>query len=169
MVHFILCQNIYLVTNHQILVKQVTMNFKNLYFIFTLIIVPVYIFFAPVKDHIKNFNKLTYSLEIPINNLSKDNHSVTDDQIINLDDKFLLEQKISESWVLIYPNLNEKSKPDFMDKITNIGITSMIELKQKNNIIYGIGPFVDKQMAENISIRIMKSTGEKGETKRLNN
>jgi len=145
------------------------MNSKNLYFIFTLIIVPVYIFFAPVKDHIENFNKLTYSLEIPINNLSKDNHSVTDDQIINLDDKFLLEQKISESWVLIYPNLNEKSKPDFMDKITNIGITSMIELKQKNNIIYGIGPFIDKQMAENISIRIMKSTGEKGETKRLNN
>jgi len=145
------------------------MNSKNLYFIFTLIIVPIYIFFAPVKDHIENFNKLTYSLEIPINNLSKDNHSVTDDQIINLDDKFLLEQKISESWVLIYPNLNEKSKPDFMDKITNIGITSMIELKQKNNIIYGIGPFIDKQMAENISIRIMKSTGEKGETKRLNN
>ena len=145
------------------------MNSKNLYFIFTLIIVPVYIFFAPVKDHIKNFNKLTYSLEIPINNLSKDNHSVTDDQIINLDDKFLLEQKISESWVLIYPNLNEKSKPDFMDKINNIGISSMIELKQKNNIIYGIGPFIDKQMAENISMKIMKSTGEKGETKRLNN
>ena len=145
------------------------MNFKSLYFLFTLIIVPVYIFFTPVKDYIENFNKLTYSLEIPKNNLSKDNYSITDDQFINIDGKFLLEQKISESWVLIYPNLNEKSKPDFMDKITNIGITSMIELKQKNNIIYGIGPFVDKQMAENISIRIMKSTGEKGETKRLNN
>ena len=56
-----------------------------------------------------------------------------------------------------------------MDKINNIGISSMIELKHKNNIIYGIGPFVDKQMAENISVKIMKSTGEKGETKRLNN
>ena len=56
-----------------------------------------------------------------------------------------------------------------MDKINNIGISSMIELKQKNNIIYGIGPFIDKQMAENISMKIMKSTGEKGETKRLNN
>jgi hypothetical protein len=56
-----------------------------------------------------------------------------------------------------------------MDKINNLGISSMIELKQKNNIIYGIGPFVDKQMAENISVKIMKSTGEKGETKRLNN
>ena len=145
------------------------MNFKSFYFIFILIIIPVYIFFAPVKDYVENFNKLTYSLQIPKNNLLNNNYSITDDQIINLDDKFLLEQKISESWVLIYPNLNEKSKPDFMDKITNIGITSMIELKQKNNIIYGIGPFVDKQMAENISIRIMKSTGEKGETKRLNN
>ena len=145
------------------------MNFKNLYFIFTLIIVPVYIFFAPVKDHIENFNKLTYSLEIPKNNLLKDNYSITDDQIINLDDKFLLEQKISESWVLIYPTLNEKSKLDFIDKINNIGITSMIELKQKNNIIYGVGPFADKQMADNISMKIMKSTGKKGEAKRLNN
>ena len=145
------------------------MNLKSLYFLFTLIIVPVYIFFAPVKDYIENFNKLTYSLEIPKNNLLKDDYSITDNQIIHLDDKFLLEQKISESWVLIYPNLNEKSKPDFMDKINNIGISSMIELKHKNNIIYGIGPFVDKQMAENISVKIMKSTCEKGETKRLNN
>ena len=145
------------------------MNFKSFYFIFILIIIPVYIFFAPVKDYVENFNKLTYSLQIPKNNLLNDNYSITDDQIINLDDKFLLEQKISESWVLIYPNLNEKSKPDFMDKINNIGISSMIELKQKNNIIYGIGPFIDKQMAENISMKIMKFTGEKGETKRLNN
>ena len=145
------------------------MNFKSFYFIFILIIIPVYIFFAPVKDYVENFNKLTYSLQIPKNNLLNDNYSITDDQIINLDDKFLLEQKISESWVLIYPNLNEKSKPDFMDKINNIGISSMIELKQKNNIIYGVGPFIDKQMAENISMKIMKSTGEKGETKILNN
>ena len=145
------------------------MNFKSLYFLFTLIIVPVYIFFTPIKDYIENFNKLTYSLEIPKNNLSKDNYSITDDQFINIDGKFLLEQKISETWVLIYPNLNKKSKTDFIDKINNIGITSMIKLKQKNNIIYGIGPFVDKQMAEDISMRIMKSTGEKGETKRLNN
>ena len=145
------------------------MNFKSLYFLFAFIIVPVYIFFTPVKDYIENFNKLTYSLEIPKNNLSKDNYSITDDQFINIDGKFLLEQKISESWVLIYPNLNEKSKTDFIDRINNIGITSMIKLKQKNNIIYGIGPFVDKQMAEDISMRIMKSTGEKGETKRLNN
>ena len=145
------------------------MNFKSLYFLFTLIIVPIYIFFDPIKDYLENFDKLTYSLEIPKNNLLKDDYSLTDDQIINLDDKFLLEQKISESWVLIYPTLNEKSKLDFIDKINNIGITSMIELKQKNNIIYGIGPFVDKHMAENISMKIMKSTGEKGETKRLNN
>ena len=86
------------------------MNFKSLYFLFTLIIVPVYIFFTPVKDYIENFNKLTYSLEIPKNNLSRDNYSITDDQFINIDGKFLLEQKISESWVLIYPNLNKKSK-----------------------------------------------------------
>ena len=145
------------------------MNFKSLYFLFTLIIVPIYILFDPIKDYLENFDKLTYSLEIPKNNLLKDDYSITDDQIINLDDKFLLEQKISESWVLIYPNLNEKSKPDFIDKINDIGITSMIELKQKNNIIYVIGPFIDKQMAENISMKIMKSTGEKGETKRLNN
>jgi len=169
MVHFILCRNIYLVTNHQILAKQVTMNFKSLYFLFTLIIVPIYIFFDPIKDYVENFDKLTYSLEIPKNNLLKDDYSITDDQIINLDDKFLLEQKISESWVLIYPTLNEKSKLDFIDKINNIGITSMIELKQKNNIIYGVGPFTDKQMADNISMKIMESTGKKGEAKRLNN
>tara|TARA_X000001036_G_scaffold153786_1_gene145953 strand:+ start:188 stop:622 length:435 start_codon:yes stop_codon:yes gene_type:complete len=144
------------------------MNLKSLYFLFTLIIIPVYIFFTPVKDYIKNFNKLTYSLEIPKNNLP-DDYSINDDQIINLDDSFLLEKKITESWVLIFPNINEDTKSNFIDKINGIGISSMIEIKHKNNIIYGIGPFVDKQMAENISLKIMKSTGEKGEAKRLNN
>ena len=144
------------------------MNLKSLYFSFTLIIIPVYVFFTPVKDYIKNFNKLTYSLEIPKNNLP-DDYSINDDQIINLDDSFLLEKKITESWVLIFPNINEDTKSNFIDKINGIGISSMIEIKHKNNIIYGIGPFVDKQMAENISLKIMKSTGEKGEAKRLNN
>ena len=144
------------------------MNLKSLYFLFTLIIIPVYIFFIPVKDYIENFNKLTYSLEIPKSNLSND-YSINDNEIINLDDNFLLEKKITESWVLIYPNINENTKSNFIDKINDIGISSMIEIKHKNNIIYGIGPFVDKQMAESISLKIIKSTGEKGETKRLNN
>ena len=52
------------------------MNFKSLYFLFTLIIVPIYIFFDPIKDYLENFDKLTYSLEIPKNNLLKDDYSI---------------------------------------------------------------------------------------------
>jgi hypothetical protein len=144
------------------------MNLKSLYFLFTLIIIPVYIFFTPAKDYIENFNKLTYSLEIPKSNTPSD-YSINDGITINLDDNFLLEKKITESWVLIFPNINENTKSIFIDKINTIGISSMIEIKHKNNIIYGVGPFVDKQMAETISLKILKSTGEKGETKRLNN
>jgi len=145
------------------------MNSKKLYLLFTFIVIPIYIFFTPIKDYIENFNKLTYSLEMPKNNLLKKDHFISDDQIINLDDNFLLEQKISESWVLVFPNINENINSVFMDKINNIGITKMIEINHKDSIIFGIGPFIDKQMAESISLKIFKHTGEKGEIKRLNN
>ena len=145
------------------------MNSKKLYLLFTFIVIPIYIFFTPIKDYIENFNKLTYSLEMPKNNLLKKDHFISDDQIINLDDNFLLEQKISESWVLVFPNINENLNSVFMDKINNIGITKMIEINHKDSIIFGIGPFIDKQMAESISLKIFKHTGEKGEIKRLNN
>lgn len=145
------------------------MNSKKLYLLFTFIVIPIYIFFTPIKDYIENFNKLTYSLEMPKNNLLKKDHFISDDQIINLDDNFLLEQKISESWVLVFPNITENLNSAFLDKINNIGITSMIEINHKDSIIFGIGPFIDKQMAESISLKIFKHTGEKGEIKRLNN
>jgi hypothetical protein len=145
------------------------MNSKKLYLLFTFIIIPIYIFFTPIKDYLENFNKLTYSLEMPKNNLLKNDHFISDDQIINLDDNFLLEQKISESWVLVFPNITENLNSAFLDKINNIGITSMIEINHKDSIIFGIGPFIDKQMAESISLKIFKHTGEKGEIKRLNN
>jgi hypothetical protein len=145
------------------------MNSKKLYLLFTFIVIPIYIFFTPIKDYLENFNKLTYSLEMPKNNLLKNDHFISDDQIINLDDNFLLEQKISESWVLVFPNITENLNSAFLDKINNIGITSMIEINHKDSIIFGIGPFIDKQMAESISLKIFKHTGEKGEIKRLNN
>ena len=145
------------------------MNSKKLYLLFTFIIIPIYIFFTPIKDYLENFNKLTYSLEMPKNNLLKNDHFISDDQIINLDDNFLLEQKISESWVLVFPNITENLNSAFLDKINNIGITKMIEINHKDSIIFGIGPFIDKQMAESISLKIFKHTGEKGEIKRLNN
>ena len=146
------------------------MNPKSIYFSLTFIVIPAYLFYAPIKDYLQNFNKLTYSLEIPENEILKDKKSIHSHQSISLDDDFLLEKKISEAWVLIFPNVdNNDLKTIFKQELEDIGITSMVDLKSKKQIIVGVGPFVDKKMAEMIALKIIKSTGKKGEIKRLGN
>ena len=64
------------------------MNPKSIYFSLTFIIIPAYLFYAPIKDYLQNFNKLTYSLEIPENEILKDQKSIHSHQSISLDDDF---------------------------------------------------------------------------------
>ena len=81
----------------------------------------------------------------------------------------MLEKKISEAWVLIFPKLNNGDlQTSFIKDLKNIGITSVIDLKSNNNnTILGIGPFVNKNMAETIASKVLKSTGQTGTIKRL--
>jgi len=146
------------------------MQSKSIYFTFTFIIIPIYIFFTPIMNYIENFNKITYSLELPDNKIIQDENYISDKDSIDLDEDFLLEKKITESWVLIFPELtNIDSKNNFIKELKSIGINSMVDLKSKETVVFGIGPFVDKKMAEVISSKINDSTGKKGLIKRLNN
>ncbi len=146
------------------------MQYKKLYFIITFIIIPIYLFFTPLKDYIENFNKITYSLEIPEKKIAEDSKSISEYDIFSLDNEFLLEKRVSESWVLIFPDLNnDELKNNFIDELTVLGIKSIVDLKFNDKTIFGIGPFVDKKMAEIIAAKVNKSTGEKSIIKRLNN
>jgi len=146
------------------------MNSKSIFFTFTFIIIPIYIFFTPIMNYIENFNKITYSLELPDNKIIQDENYISDKDSIDLDEDFLLEKKITESWVLIFPELtNIDSKNNFIKELRSIGINSMVDLKSKETVVFGIGPFVDKKMAEMISSKVNDSTGKKGLIKRLNN
>lgn len=146
------------------------MNYKSIYFVITFIIIPFYIFFTPIKDYLDNFNKITYSLEIPYNKIDQDKDSNYEYDVITLKDKFLLEKKVTEAWVLAFPSItNKEMKQNFIDQLEIIGITSIVDLKSNDNNIFGIGPFVDKKMAELMAAKINKSTGNKGLIKRLNN
>ena len=146
------------------------MQSKSIYLTFTFIIIPIYIFFTPIMNYIENFNKITYSLELPDNKIIQDENYISDKDSIDLDEDFLLEKKITESWVLIFPELtNIDSKNNFIKELKSIGINSMVDLKSKETVVFGIGPFVDKKMAEIISSKVIDSTGKKGLIKRLNN
>ena len=69
------------------------MHSKNLYFILTFIIIPIYIFFTPIMNYIENFNKITYSLELPDNKIIQDENYISDKDSLDLDEDFLLEKK----------------------------------------------------------------------------
>ena len=147
------------------------MKLKNTYLIFTLLFIPGYIFYIPVINYIYNFNKITYSLNIPENNIKNHSVQITKYRDLEVSDDIPLKQIISESWVISFPNItSEKLTSDFSNNLKKIGITSIISLGSKNNIeSIAIGPFVDKQMAENIALKIKNSLNYSGNIERLNN
>ena len=146
------------------------MHYKKIYLLITFIIIPIYLFFTPIKDYLENFNKITYSLEIPDKKVLEDSKLIIEYDKFSLDDEFLLEKRVSESWVLIFPDLNnDELKNNFIDELKVLGIKSIVDLKFNDKTIFGIGPFVDKKMAEIIAAKVNKSTGEKSIIKRLNN
>ena len=147
------------------------MKLKNTYLILTLLFIPGYIFYMPVMNYIYNFNKITYSLDIPGNSIENNSEQITKYKDIEISDGVPLKQIISESWVISFPNItSEELIGDFLNNLKKIGITSIINLSSKKNAeSIAIGPFVDKQMAENIALKIKNSLNYSGNVKRLNN
>ena len=147
------------------------MKLKKIYLIFTLLFIPGYIFYMPVMNYIFNFNKITYSLNIPENNIRDDSERVIKYKDIKISDDVPLKQIISESWVISFPDItSEELVGKFSNNLKKIGITSIINLSSKNNAeSIAIGPFVDKQMAENIAFKIKNSLDYSGNVERLNN
>ena len=147
------------------------MKLKNTYLIFSLLFIPGYIFYIPVINYIYNFNKITYSLNIPENNIENNSVQITKYKDIEFSDDIPLKQVISESWVISFPSItSEKLISNFSNNLKKIGITSIINLSSKKNTgSIAIGPFVDKQMAENIALKIKNSLNYSGNIERLNN
>ena len=118
-----------------------------------------------------NFNKITYSLNIPKNNIENESVSITKYEDIEISDDIPLKQVISESWIISFPSIiSEELIADFSNNLKKIGITSIINLSSKNNSeSIAIGPFVDKEMAENIALKIKDSLNYSGNVERLNN
>jgi hypothetical protein len=147
------------------------MKLKNTYLVFTLLFIPGYIFYIPVINYIYNFNKITYSLNIPENNIENNSVQITKYKDIEVSDDIPLKQIISESWVISFPSItSEKLTSNFSNNLEKIGITSIINLSSKKNTgSIAIGPFVDKQMAENIALKIKNSLNYSGNIERLNN
>ena len=147
------------------------MKLKNTYLVFTLLFIPGYIFYIPVINYIYNFNKITYSLNIPENNIENNSVQITKYKDIEFSDDIPLKQIISESWVIAFPSItSEKLISNFSNNLKKIGITSIINLSSKKNTgSIAIGPFVDKQTAENIALKIKNSLNYSGNIERLNN
>ena len=147
------------------------MKLKNTYLILTLLFIPGYIFYMPVMNYIYNFNKITYSLNIPENIIENDSVEITKYRDIEVSDDIPLKQIISESWIISFPSItSEKLTSNFSNDLKKIGITSIINLSSKNNIeSIAVGPFIDKKMAEKIALKIKNSLNYSGNVERLNN
>jgi len=148
------------------------MNNKIIFF-FTLVVIPIYLFGNSFINYLEKFQKITYSLSIPENNSNISNFNfekLIEDKKINLSEQPRIERAIIESWVIAYPKINNiKDKENFIIKLKSIGITSIININidKKIDKTIAIGPFVDKEMALNISTKIEKSLKKSGLIKRF--
>ena len=148
------------------------MNNKLIFFI-TLIIIPIYLFGDSFINYLEKFQKITYLLSIPEKNSDIsdiDIDKLIEDKKINLSKQPGIERSIIESWVIAYPKINNiKDKENFIIKLKSIGITSIININidKKIDKTIAIGPFVDKEMALNISAKIEKSLKKSGSIKRF--
>ena len=148
------------------------MNNKIIFF-FTLVVIPIYLFGNSFINYLEKFQKITYSLSIPEKNSNISNFDfdkLIEDKKINLSEQPRIERTIIESWVISYPKINNiKDKESFIIKLKSIGITSIININidKKIDKTIAIGPFVDKEMALNISAKIEKSLKKSGSIKRF--
>ena len=148
------------------------MNNKLIFFI-TLIIIPIYLFGNSFINYLEKFQKITYSLSIPEKNSDIsdiDINKLIEDKKINLSKQPGIERSIIESWVIAYPKINGiEDRENFIIKLKSIGITSIINMNidKKADKTIAVGPFVDKEMALNISTKIEKVLKKAGSIKRF--
>lgn len=130
------------------------MNKKSIYILFVFVVIPVYLFYDTITLHFSNLGKITYSLEIPANRDVKTDKIVFETQgVPTIKEK----KSLRRSWVLLIQS-DEKSKiRGLLDKI---GLENTIKVKSEiDNIqIDAIGPFLDKQIATDMQIKIQKMT-----------
>ena len=139
---------------------------KKTYFIIAFAILPVYLFGGPVITYLKNFDKITYSLQIPSYNIDQtDKPGSTYNSISNIDNIKIIESKV-QSWIVTFPDLTKDDEKKFKKLLSEIGIQSII--KTKDNII-AIGPFIDKSMAETLSKKVQSYAGYSGQLQMINN
>jgi hypothetical protein len=148
------------------------MNNKLIFFI-TLIIIPIYLFGNSFINYLEKFQKITYLLSIPEKNSDIsdiDIDKLIEDKKINLSKQPGIERSIIESWVIAYPKINSiEDRENFIIKLKSIGITSIINMNidKKVDKTIAVGPFVDKEMALNISTKIEKVLKKAGSIKRF--
>ena len=146
------------------------MNNKLIFFI-TLIIIPIYLFGNSFINYLEKFQKITYSLSIPEKNSDiSDIDQLIEGKEINLSKQPGIERSIIESWVITYPKINSiEDRGNFIIKLKSIGITSIININidKKVDKTITVGPFVDKEMALNISTKIEKVLKKAGLIKRF--
>ena len=148
------------------------MNNKLIFFI-TLIIIPIYLFGDSFINYLEKFQKITYLLSIPEKNSDIsdiDIDKLIEDKKINLSKQPGIERSIIESWVIAYPKINSiEDRENFIIKLKSIGITSIINMNidKKVDKIIAVGPFVDKEMALNVSTKIEKVLKKAGSIKRF--
>ena len=146
---------------------------KKLIFFFTLVIIPIYLFGNSFINYLEKFQKITYSLSIPdkssdISDVDFD--KLIEDKKINLSKQPGIERSIIESWIVAYPKINSiEDIENFIIKLKSIGITSVINVSidKKADKTIAVGPFVDKEMALNISTKIEKVLKKTGSIKRF--
>ena len=146
---------------------------KKLIFFFTLVIIPIYLFGNSFINYLEKFQKITYSLSIPdkssdISDVDFD--KLIEDKKINLSKQPGIERSIIESWIVTYPKINSiEDIENFIIKLKSIGITSVINVNidKKADKTIAVGPFVDKEMALNISTKIEKVLKKTGSIKRF--
>ncbi len=148
------------------------MNNKLIFFV-TLIIIPIYLFGNSFINYLEKFQKITYLLSIPEKNSDIsdiDIDKLIEDKKINLSKQPGIERSIIESWVIAYPKINSiEDRENFIIKLKSIGITSIINMNidKKVDKTIAVGPFVDKEMALNISTKIEKVLKKAGSIKRF--
>jgi len=148
------------------------MNNKLIFF-FTLIVIPIYLFGNSFINYLEKFQKITYSLSIPEKSFDisdVDIDKLIEDKKINLSEQPGIERSIIESWVIAYPKINStEDRENFVIKLKSIGITSIININidKKVDKTITVGPFVDKEMALNISTKIEKVLKKAGLIKRF--
>ena len=119
-----------------------------------------------IKNEVKNFDKITYSRQIPSYNIDQtDKSGSTYNSISSIEDIKIIESKV-QSWIVTFPDLTNDDEKKFKQLLSEMGIQSIIKTK---DTIIAIGPFIDKAMADTLSKKVQSYAGYSGQLQMINN